>query len=32
MAEAGFKLEIGTQSWFSVKVCSLDKKKKKKKK
>ena len=29
MAEAGFKLEIGTQSWFSAKVCGLDKKKKK---
>ena len=29
MAEADFKLEIGTQSWFSIKVCGLDKKKKK---
>ena len=29
MSETDFKLKIGTQSWFFVKVCGLDKKKKK---
>ena len=28
MSETDFKLKIGTQSWFFVKVCGLDKKKK----